>query len=189
MQSFSLSALNHFSYCKRRAYLIHAEGVYVNNEHTIKGTLHHTHADLPGFEARAGWILLRALPVFSDTLGLSGKADIVEVRRKGDVILEARPVEYKSGAARPWENDEVQLCAQALCLEEMFHLTIPEGLIFHVKSQKRRTVAFTPEVRASTAETIRNVQTLLHSVRLPVPILTPRCDGCSLREVCLPELG
>lgn len=132
-----LSALNHQLYCARRAYLIHAERVFVDNEHTTLGNLAHEAVDTPGYEHRAGWELLRALPLYSDTLGLTGKADLVEVRRdpaEPARIAEARPVEYKKGPARRWSNDHVQLCAQALYLEQMFGLPIASGLIFRAAS-------------------------------------------------------
>ncbi len=226
-----LSALNHYLYCPRRAYLIHAEGVFVDNEHTILGDLAHEHVDFPGYEQRAGWTLLRALPLFSDTLGLSGKADLVEIRYANFVesktsdggrkqsdpmaggsqsIAEARPVEYKKGPKRRWSNDEVQLCAQALCLEEMLGLTIPAGAIFHAQSQQRHEIHFDDSLRQQTLSALAGLRTLLaataqspasadsrkdipqsevrnpHSVPPPAE-LKPQCEGCSLHTVCLPE--
>jgi len=185
-----LSALNHFLYCSRRAYLIHAERVFVDNEHTLLGNLAHEAVDTPGYEHRAGWELLRALPLFSDTLGLSGKADLVEVRRDpvdAACIAEARPVEYKKGPARRWSNDHVQLCAQALCLEEMFGLRIPSGLIYHAASALRTEVAFAENLRSLTLATLDALRLTLARSISPPAVLTPRCDGCSLRGVCLPE--
>lgn len=188
--TFPLSALNHHLYCERRAYLIHAERVFIDNEHTTLGQLAHEAVDTPGYEHRAGWELLRALPLFSDTLGLSGKADLVEVRRAPGAplrIVEARPVEYKKGPARRWSNDHVQLCAQALCLEEMFGLRIETGLVFHVASAKRDEVVFDDQLRALTLATLDALRTTLARPAAPPAVLTPRCDGCSLRPVCLPE--
>lgn len=184
-----LSALNHFLYCPRRAYLIHGEGIFLSNEHTLRGDLNHEHADLPGFEHRAGWKLLRALPVWSDQLGLNGKADIVEVKEAGGRINEARPVEYKSGKKSKWLNDRVQLCAQALCLEEMFGIPISEGLIFHAKSQQRTRVDFDPALRNETLLANGQLHALLETGGVPAAELKPQCDGCSLREICLPEAG
>lgn len=182
-----VSALNHFVYCPRRAYLIHAEGTFVQNEHTLRGDLNHAHADHPGFEQRAGWKLLRALPIWCDALGLNGKADLVEVRESAGRITDARPVEYKSGRSSKWANDHAQLCAQALCLESMLGLAIPEGLIFHAKSQKRTVVAFTAALREQTLALIRDLRHLLSAAQAPPAVLKPQCDGCSLRDVCLPE--
>lgn len=188
-ESLPLSALNHHLYCARRAYLIHAERVFVDNEHTTLGNLAHEAVDTPGYEHRAGWQLLRALPLYSDTLGLTGKADLVEVRRDSasDRIVEARPVEYKKGPARRWSNDHAQLCAQALCLEEMLGLSIPSGLIYHAASSKRTEVVFDQSLRELTLATLDALRSTLALHTSPAAVLTPRCDGCSLRGVCLPE--
>ena len=213
-----ISALNHFLYCPRRAYLIHVEGVFVDNEHTVLGDLAHKHVDFPGFEQRAGWTLLRALPLFSDTLGLSGKADLVEVRYapfesqisdlKSEMprrVLAARPVEYKKGPKRRFDNDEVQLCAQALCLEEMFGIAVEAGAIFYAQSQRRLEIPFDDALRGLTLRAISDLKSLISNSdapaaisdlksqisnpRIPAAELKPQCDGCSLHEVCLPELA
>ncbi len=184
-----LSALNQHLYCARRAYLIHAERVFVENEHTVLGNLAHEAVDHPGYEHRAGWELLRALPLFSDTHGLSGKADLVEIRRAtdSDRIVAARPVEYKKGPARRWSNDRVQLCAQALCLEEMLGLRIDSGLIFHVASALRTELVFDDHLRALTLSTLDALRASLARSEAPPAVLKPQCEGCSLRGVCLPE--
>ncbi len=189
MDILPISALNHFLYCPRRAYLIHAEGVFVDNEHTLLGILAHEHVDTPGYEQRAGWELPRALPLFSDRLGLSGKADLVEVRRDPGTggIAAARPVEYKKGPKRRFDNDEVQLCAQALCLEEMLGLAVESGAIYHAASQRRTEVAFDSALRDQTVQTLADLRTLLASGISPAAELKPQCEGCSLHEVCLPE--
>jgi len=199
LKTFPLSAINQFLYCPRRAYLIHMEGVFEDNEHTLLGDQAHEHVDFPGYEQRAGWTLLRALPVFSDTLGLSGKADLVEIHRDASgAIFDARPIEYKKGPKRKFTNDDAQLCAQALCLEEMFGINIPAGAIYHVKSERRAEVVFDETLRAKTHETIRRLHSLLSTedvertlstgnAALPSAILRPQCDGCSLHEICLPE--
>ena len=190
MDPLPLSALNQFLYCPRRAYLIHTERVFVDNEHTLLGTLAHEAVDTPGYEHRAGWELLRALPLFSDRLGLSGKADLVEVRRDPATarVVEARPVEYKKGPARRWSNDHVQLCAQALCLEDMLGIPpIRAGLIFHVASAKRTEVGFDEGLRALTVATLDALRATLNQPVSPPAVLKPQCDGCSLRGVCLPE--
>jgi len=203
LEPLPLSALNHHLYCARRAYLIHAERVFVDNEHTVLGNLAHEAVDTPGYEHRAGWELLRALPLYSDRLGLSGKADLVEVRRSASgasqisnlksqihdrpPVVEARPVEYKKGPARRWANDHVQLCAQALCLEEMLGLRIPSGLIFHAASALRTEVVFDDQLRAFTVATLDALRATLARPASPPAILKPQCDGCSLRGICLPE--
>ena len=208
-----LSLLNDYLYCPRRAALKLVEGWRESNEHTVLGDVAHEHADFPGFEHRAGWKLLRALPLFSERLGLSGKADLVEAElRSPSTNLKSqisdfksggyaalRPVEYKRGRVSRWDNDRVQLCAQALCLEEMFGITVPEGMIFHAKSQKRTAVVFDAELREFTQHAILQLRAMLRECeisnlrfeipRLPAAVLKPQCDGCSLREVCLPELS
>lgn len=195
-----LSALNHYLYCPRRAYLIHAEGIFVDNEHTVQGQLAHEHVDFPGYEQRAGWTLLRALPLFSDRLGLSGKADLVEVRYSDSQIsdlksempqriADARPVEYKKGPKRRFDNDEVQLCAQALCLEEMFGIAIPSGAVFHAQSQQRHEVSFDDALRRQTTDALSNLRSLISDPAVPAAELRPQCEGCSLHGVCLPEAG
>ena len=189
MTAFPLSALNQYLYCPRRAWLIHAEGVFEHNEHTLLGDQAHAHVDLPGHEQRAGWTLLRALPLYSDTLALTGKADLVEIRRDpaSNRITEARPIEYKKGPARPYDNDEAQLCAQALCLEEMLAITIPAGAIYHAQSQKRRPVAFDEQLRAKTRTALAALRALIAAGNIPPAELRPQCQGCSLHETCLPE--
>ncbi|MEI6071834.1 MAG: CRISPR-associated protein Cas4 [Verrucomicrobiae bacterium] len=182
-----LSLLNDYLYCPRRAALKINDGLRSANEHTLRGDLNHEHADLPGFEHRAGWKLLRALPVWSDRLGLNGKADIVEVRESGGRVAEARPVEYKSGKKAKWLNDRVQLCAQAICLEEMLGIGIPEGMIFHAKSQQRTRVDFDSALRDETLEANRQLHALLAAGTVPPAEPKPQCEGCSLHDVCLPE--
>ena len=115
--------------------------------------------------------------------GLAGKADIVEMR-DGEPI----PVEYKKGRRRRFENDDIQLCAQALCLEEMFMTEVSVGYVYHAASRRRREVLFDWRLRAETERTIKAVRQLLAEGRVPPAELKPRCDGCSLRAICMPEL-
>jgi CRISPR-associated exonuclease Cas4 len=185
-----LSALNDYLYCPRRAALKFIEGLRGENVHTVIGDLAHEHVDFPGYEQRAGWKLLRALPLFSDGLGLSGKADLVEVQQAADGrISAARPVEYKKGPKRRFDNDDVQLCAQALCLEEMLDLRVEAGAIFYAQSQRRLEIPFDNALRRLTVATIDAVRALVVSGQTPAAELKPQCEGCSLHEVCLPELA
>jgi CRISPR-associated exonuclease Cas4 len=179
-----ISALNQYLFCPRRCALMHVEGVWADNVHTAKGALLHEHADSGGYEVEKGVKLLRGLPLYSVRYGLSGRADIVEVR--GAVYA---PVEYKKGKRRQFENDDVQLCAQGLCLEEMFGGAVARGFIYHAASKRRREVQFDAALRAMTVETIAAVRDLLQAGRVPAARLLPRCDGCSLRGVCMPELS
>jgi len=143
----------------------------------------HDNADDPGYETGDGGTLLRALPLYSERYGLTGKADIVELH-DGEPI----PVEYKKGKRRRFENDDIQLCAQALCLEEMFACEVSRGFIYHAASRRRREVIFDWRLRGETAATIKVVREMLAAGHVPAAELKLRCDGCSLRGVCMPEL-
>ncbi len=180
-----LSLLNDFLYCPRRAALKIVEGWRSANMHTVRGDILHEHADSPGYEVAKGVTLLRALLVWSDRLGLSGKCDIIEKQPDGSL----RPVEFKMGKRHQWENDDVQLCAQALCLEEMFGATIPRGAIFHAQSKRRREVEFGADLRARTEQAVAGLRALLSADAVPpARYIEGRCEECSLYEICLPRL-
>jgi CRISPR-associated exonuclease Cas4 len=178
-----ISALNQYVFCPRRCALMHVEAIWSDNQHTMLGSLLHDRADEPGYETDGSIKILRALPLYSTRYGLTGLADVVEFR--DDVPA---PVEYKKGKRRKFENDEIQLCAQALCLEEMFCTEVSFGYIYHAASKRRREVIFDWRLREETKKTIIAVREMLASGRVPAAILAPRCDGCSLRAICLPEL-
>jgi len=179
-----LSLLNDHLYCPRRAALKVVEGWRSANQHTERGDIVHEHSDLAGYEVAKGVTLLRALPVFSERLGFNGKCDIVERRQDGSLF----PVEFKLGKRRQWENDDAQLCAQALCLEEMFGTSILRGAVFHAESKRRREVEFTAELRARTEATGRELHALLDSERVPPAVFKPACEECSLFDICLPKV-
>jgi CRISPR-associated exonuclease Cas4 len=178
-----ISALNQYVFCPRRCALMHIEGIWSDNQHTVTGTLLHDHADAPGYESDGDVTVLRAVPLYSTRHGLAGKADIIELRNG-----EPTPVEYKKGRRRRFDNDDIQLCAQAFCLEEMFACEVPAGYIYHAASHRRREVLFDWRLREATLEAISAVRRLLAEGRVPPAVLAPRCDGCSLRHICLPEL-
>jgi len=190
-----LRLLNDFLYCPRRCALHQLEGLWQNNAFTVAGLVAHEHADNPGFrnylDANPGHPLRveRALPLFSHKLNLGGKADIVEfhVDKAGgpDVPL---PVDYKLGRRRKWDNDDVQLCAQALCLEEMFTVAVPVGAVYHVATRRRRTVSFDAPLRDLTLRTMGAVRRLLADGVVPPAEVKPQCGGCSLQGICLPHL-
>jgi CRISPR-associated exonuclease Cas4 len=202
-EKLPLSLLNDYFYCPRRAALKLVEGWREANEHTLRGDIVHEHTDLPGYEVAKGVLLWRALPVWSDRLGLSGKCDIVEVELDVNPKSEfgipklLRPVEFKLGKRRRWENDDAQLCAQALCLEEMFGIAVPRGAIFHADSRRRREVEFTAELRARTEAAVAELHALVTQSkisnlkseipRLPPAVWRPACEECSLFDVCLPR--
>jgi len=178
-----ISALNQYVFCPRRCALMHVEGIWSDNEHTTTGSLLHDHTDAPGYETDGDVTLLRALPLYSLRYGLVGRADIVEMC---DGV--PAPVEYKKGKRRQFENDDIQLCAQALCLEDMFGAAVTEGCIYHAASKRRRRVTFDEKLRRETLQTVEAVRRLLAEELVPPAVLKPRCEGCSLRGVCLPEL-
>lgn len=206
-----LSLLNDYLYCPRRAALKVVEGWREANAHTERGDIVHEHADLAGYESQISdsgskIIRWRALPVFSERLGLSGKCDIVEVELRSNLksqipdfksagIASLRPVEFKLGKRREFENDDVQLCAQALCLEEMFGVAIPRGAVFHAQSKRRREVEFNADLRARTERAVTELHALLNpqlstlSPQLPAArYIEGRCEECSLFEICLPKV-
>ena len=181
---FPLSLLNDFLYCQRRAALKAVEGWRGANEHTVVGDSVHEQADVSGYETVRGVTLLRALPVWSARLGLSGKCDIVERHPDGSLV----PVEFKKGKRRKFDNDDAQLCAQALCLEEMFGRDVPRGAIFHAKSKRRREVEFTEELRRLTEQAVDAVHQLIEAEAVPHAVHKPQCSECSLFESCMPEI-
>lgn len=183
LEPIPIAALNQYIFCPRRCALMYIEGIWRDNEHTVLGTLLHDHADKPGYENIGRIKILRALPIYSQEHNIVGKADIVEVQ-KGKYT----PIEYKKGKQRKFDNDEIQLCAQTLCLEEMFKQEIPEGYIYHASSKQRRKVTFNQQLRQETFNTIKSVSLMLEKEETPLAELRARCRGCSLRNICLPEL-
>lgn len=184
LDPFPLSLLNDFLFCQRRAALKIVEGLRGANEHTVVGDSVHNQADISGYETVRGVTLLRALPVWSARLGLNGKCDVVERHPDGRLV----PVEFKKGRRRKFDNDDAQLCAQALCLEEMFGREVGRGAIFHAKSRRRREVQFTQELRRVTEQAIQAVHQLIEAEAVPRAVHKPQCSECSLFEVCLPEI-
>ena len=183
-----LSALQHWAYCPRQCGLIHLEQAFDDNLHTLRGQAVHRQVDDPGMEIRRGLRVERALPVWSDTLGLIGKADVVEFEPSGTPY----PVEYKHGSRHKAPDiaacDDLQLAAQALCLQEMTGRVVAEGALYYASSRRRRVVAVDAELLAQVHATRDAVvQMLTHGV-LPAPTTdTRRCKGCSLRDRCQPQ--
>lgn len=178
-----LSALQHYLYCPRQCALIHIEQIWAENRFTAEGKVLHERAD-SGERLRQGKVrTVRTLPVASVRLGLSGQADLVEFHDSGSVF----PVEYKRGRPKQGRCDEVQLCAQALCLEEMLGKVIPEGALFYGVKRRRHLVAFDAELRALTETTIERVHALLRGGVTPKADYGKKCEQCSLMAVCLPK--
>ncbi len=184
MDSVSLSALNHWAYCPRRCGLIHMEGEFIDNIHTSRGNAEHERVDRAAhITGKAGARVEYALSVWSDSLALIGKCDVVEFWPDGTVY----PVEYKHGPKRKWLNDDLQLAGQAMCLEDMLGHAAPHGAIYHASSHRRRDVAITPALRAKVIETADAIRAMLASGKLPPPVNDARCRECSLKEICQPE--
>lgn len=178
-----LSALQHWAYCPRQCGLIHLEQAFEDNIHTARGQAVHHLVDEPGYEMKAGVKVERALPLWSDRLNLIGKADLVEFHPDGTVF----PVEFKHGRKRQKVHDDIQLAAQALCLEEMLGRPVPRGAIYHASSRRRREVAITPNLRRLVEETAAAIRAMLASGKLPPPANDMRCRECSLKDICQPE--
>lgn len=181
--SVPISALQHFVYCPRQCALIYVAQTWSENLYTQKGRREHDRVDVPDHEMKAGVRIERALPVWSDALGIAGKCDVVEFHADGTVY----PVEYKHGPRKKGLHDDVQLCGQVLCLEELLGVSIAEGAIFHVKSRRRRVVKLDARLRDETARVIEAVRAMLEAGAVPSAEFGRKCERCSLREACLPE--
>jgi CRISPR-associated exonuclease Cas4 len=160
-----LSALQHWAYCPRQCALIHLEQAFEDNVFTLRGQAVHARADQPGMELRSGLRVERALPVFSDRLGLIGKADVVEFAPDGTPY----PVEYKHGSRNKKASiaacDDLQLAGQALCLEEMSGRPVPEGALYYATSKRRRAVPITPALRAAVENAAAEIRAMLAAGR------------------------
>ena len=178
-----VSALEHWSYCHRQCALIHVEQTFDENLYTMRGRRVHEQVDEVESVTEHGVRVERAMPIWNRRLGLIGKADVVEFH--ADVPY---PVEYKHGSRRQREHDDLQLCAQAMCLEEMTGQAVPQGAIYHHKSRRRREVLFTSNLRTQVEETVTAIRALLASKHLPPPVNDQRCEKCSLKEACMPQV-
>lgn len=178
-----ISALEHYSYCPRQCALIHVEQAFADNVHTKRGNAVHERVDKPGYETSPGIRVERALPLRCERLGLVGKADVVEFHAGGVPY----PVEYKHGRKREAKHDDLQLAAQALCLEEMTGKRVEFGAIYHHSSRRRREVRITDALRRQVEEAVLAIRELMLSGTLPPAVNDARCKECSLKELCQPE--
>jgi len=188
-----LSALQHILFCERQCALIHIEQMWNENLFTAEGKIMHERVDEAGRESRGDVRIEFAMPLRSLRLGLVGKADVVEFHRKS-VSLNAKspewvpfPVEYKRGKPKKDNCDRVQLCAQALCLEEMLDVEIPRGALFYGKTRRRKNVNFDNALRQETENAAIRLHKLIESGKTPNPVYTPKCKSCSFFHVCLPK--
>jgi CRISPR-associated exonuclease Cas4 len=183
-----LSALQHLQFCERQCALIHVEGLWAENRLTAEGRILHERADSGELELRGRVRTARSLPLRSLRLGLTGKADVVEFHFDDAALTSAIPIEYKRGKAKPDDSDRVQLCAQALCLEEMLGIRIPVGALFYATPRRRTEVRFDAELRGITEDTVVRLHELLDAGVTPRVPRQPKCDGCSLFDLCMPEV-
>lgn len=194
-----LSGIQHLAFCPRQFALIHIERFWAENVLTFEGRAMHDRADNPFLSESRGTVLItRSVPLLSRTLGLFGIADVVEFRLATNrgAVLEGRegmwmpfPVEYKRGKAKPDDRDMVQLCAQALCLEEMLGLEIMEGALFYGRTRRRQGVTFNGRLRKRVTDLAQHMHELYDRGVTPPPVRTPACRRCSLEEFCLPRVA
>lgn len=178
-----LSALEHHLYCPRQCALIHVDGIWQENAHTVIGSRAHRRVDNAPSRQERGLLMLRALPLYSEIYGLSGRADAVEAHEDGSFV----PVEYKSGV-RHGEAADIQLCAQALCLEEMAGRPIDHGFIWYGGPRRRIEVRLTAALRLKTIEAIEAVRKALVTGVLPPAVADARCSECQLEPICMPKV-
>ena len=178
----AISAIEHFSYCPRQCALIHCDGVWTDNAHTVRGSRAHRRVDSGEVRRERGRLVLRTVPLWSEVLGLTGRADAVEI--DGDRVY---PVEYKAGT-RHGSAADLQVCAQALCLEEMLDVDIPAGYVWYGRPRRKVRVPLTPDLRREVHEIVTAIRSQITSGRLPIAPNDERCKECQLRPHCLPEL-
>lgn len=184
LEPIAVSALQHVSYCPRQYALIHLEQVFEENVYTLRGQAAHQRVDQANQRHERGVKVLRGLQLYADQLGLVGKADVVEILPDGTFF----PVEYKLGKRRAKGHDDLQLAAQALCLEEMTGKMVPKGAIYHVESHQRREVKIDEPLRQAVKDAITQIRLIQQQPSLPPPVNDARCRNCSLLDLCQPAL-
>lgn len=177
-----LSALEHYSYCPRQCALIHIEQTFDENLYTLRGRAVHEGVDVESSHLKEGIRYERSLPIWSERLRLMGKADMVEFHENIPY-----PVEYKSGRHKPGHHENLQVCAQALCLEEMLGVKVEKGAIFWHASRERKEILFTEDMRKQVEVVAIAAHKMITERYLPPPVNDKRCRDCSLRESCLPS--
>ena len=192
-----LSGIQHFAFCERQWALIHVEQQWAENVKTTEGNHLHERVDDPQESDKRGKVITyRAFPLISRQLGLTGRADVVELifTREGGVLIEGyegkwklHPVEYKRGKQKPDDRDAVQVCAQAICLEEMFKIKITNGSLFYGETRRRVNVDFTTELRQMVFELAQNMNKMFEKGITPLPVYKSHCKSCSLIDICLPQ--
>jgi len=184
-----LSALQHLVFCERQCALIHIEQLWTENLFTAEGRIMHNKVDTANCESRGNVRIEYSVPIRSLRLGLIGKADVVEFHRKDDGMWMPFPVEYKRGKPKIDDCDKVQLCAQAICLEEMLNVEIKAGAIFYGRTRRREDVVFDEKLRLETEDAAKKVHALIESGMTPKADYSKKCKKCSLYEQCMPKIS
>lgn len=193
-----LSGIQHYAFCKRQWALIHIEQQWQENVHTVVGELFHKKAhDKFSYEKRGDVIITRGLPIRSRELGISGECDIVEFQEKENGIslfgrtgtYQPYPVEYKKGSPKNTEADILQLTAQAMCLEEMFSISVCEGALYYGEIRRREAVEISDELRNTVHRMVEDMHRLFTKGHTPKVKWGKGCNACSLKEICLPRMG
>jgi CRISPR-associated exonuclease Cas4 len=190
-----ISALQHLLFCPRQCALIHIEQLWFENKYTAEGRIMHEKVHTQAKESRGKLRIEYSLQLCSLNLGLTGIADIVEFHLKNNHDHKAKqrnywqpfPVEYKRGKPKKGNYDTVQLCAQALCLEEMLNISMPAGALFYGKTHKRHDILFDKTLRTQTQNAAKNLHELIQAGQTPKPVYSPKCENCSFIEICLPK--
>ncbi len=182
-----LSALQHFAFCPRQCALIHIEQIWDENRMTAEGRIMHEKVHEQDRESRGNVRIEYGVPLRSLKLGLVGKADVVEFHCVDKGTWQPFPVEYKRGKPKVDHCDIIQLCAQAICLEEMLPVSIPSGAIFYGRTRRRFDVSFDDRLRKETEEAAKQTHQLITSGKTPLPVYEKRCESCSLIMECMPK--
>lgn len=193
-----ISGIQHFQFCRRQWALIHIEQQWAENVHTVSGELMHKKAHDPYLsENRKDVLITRALPVSSRELGVSGECDVVEFHKSEDGVhlhghrglYRIYPIEYKKGKPKISDEDILQLAAQAMCLEEMFSTVISEGAVFYGETRRREVIEITDELRNRVRDMFKEMHQYYERRYTPKVKWSKSCNGCSLKDICLPKLG
>ena len=193
-----LSGIQHYEFCRRQWALIHIEMQWQENVRTVEGKILHENAHNPGMKEKRGDLLIvRAMPVHSREMGVSGECDVVEFHRCEDGIrlhghrgnFSVYPIEYKKGKPKISEEDRLQLAAQAMCLEEMFSTQIPEGALFYGETRRREIVEITEKLRSEVKLMFQEMHQYYERKYTPKVKTGKGCNSCSLKDICMPRLG
>jgi CRISPR-associated exonuclease Cas4 len=185
-----LSGLQHLAFCERQCAMIHIEQAWAENLYTAEGRVLHERVHEADQTSRGEIRIEYSMPLRSLRLGLIGRADVVEFHRIRDSTGDRWrpfPVEYKRGRPKKSNADRIQLCAQALCLEEMLGVEVPSGALFYGKTRHREDVDFDARLRSETEETAKRFHALIEARVTPRPVYGKQCDTCSLKDLCLPK--